>query len=163
MPICPHSECNAMADDPTTWASYMQAAVAYESQDPHAAPDGVGFVVRVKTGIVGIDLDHVLGDGGELCDWAREIVAAIDSYTEWSPSGRGPAHLCPRHLAHGAPQAGDVEAYVASRYLTVTGNLFGAVRDINERTEALAQFHRTYLENDPLKPSTPKTKPRQPG
>jgi primase-polymerase (primpol)-like protein len=39
--------------------------------------------------LVGIDLDHVISTDGELSPVAQEILAAVDTYTETSPSGTG--------------------------------------------------------------------------
>ncbi len=38
---------------------------------------------------MGIDLDHVIADNGSLSEEAEEIVTMLDSYTEYSPSGKG--------------------------------------------------------------------------
>ena len=154
VPLCPHDARSAKVDDDTTWCRYMQAAVAFDRLAPHRdmVVDGIGFVLTVKTGIVGIDLDHVLGGAGELHDWAHEIVAALDSYTEWSPSGGGLRIFARGTLPPGRRKRGNVEAYISGRFLTVTGNPYGTCTEIRERTEAAAWLHHKYLENDPLKP-----------
>ena len=42
----------------------------------------------------GIDLDHVVNDNWELEPFAEEIVTLMNSYTEYSPSGKGLHILC---------------------------------------------------------------------
>lgn len=41
-------------------------------------------------GLVGTDLDGCVADDGTVAPWAQEIVDALASYTEISPSGHWP-------------------------------------------------------------------------
>jgi putative DNA primase/helicase len=110
---------------------------------------GIGFAVQ-GTGLVGIDLDHVIGDDGQLEPWAQEVVEGVDSYTEISPSGDGlrifAVATIPRALK---PSDLGLEMYVSGRYLTVTGERWpGAPGEIAERPdEVMAVFDR-YAKDD---------------
>ena len=56
-------------------------------------PNGIGF--RPTGDIIGSDLDHCRDPvSGEIDEWAWEIIRAIDSYTEISPSGTGIRIFC---------------------------------------------------------------------
>lgn len=83
---------------------------------------GIGFAFNDDDTLAGIDLDKCIVDG-VLEDWAEEIVELMDSYTEYSPSGRGLHIYFRTHLRFG--KNGDrVEAYTHGRYFTVTGDTY---------------------------------------
>ena len=96
----------------------------------------------------GLDLDYSV-ENGVLLPWAQEIVTAMDTYGEYSPSwnkatGEGGAHV----LFEGKPQAskkvGNLEVYGEKHYLTITTNhLPGTPTTINARQEALDALYRT--------------------
>ena len=97
--------------------------------------EGVGFVFRphkaTGTGICGIDLDHIIDPNtGEVNTAAFEIIQAMDSYTELSPSGTG-VHIYYYGSLHSEWEkkfngclggAASMEMYQEKRYFTVTGN-----------------------------------------
>lgn len=70
----------ASTTNPATWAGYEEAVQLYEA----GGYDGVG--ICVSDGIGAIDIDHCVKDG-ELTPMAAEIIAKMNSYTEYSPSG----------------------------------------------------------------------------
>ena len=52
--------------------------------------DGIGFVFTESDPFCGVDLDACVDPKtGQIASWASEIVGALDSYTEFSPSGTG--------------------------------------------------------------------------
>lgn len=82
----------------------------------------MGFVLN-GDGIVCIDLDHCITDGG-LDPWAATILASCpDTYVEVSPSGHGLHVWGLGDVPAGRVLAvigGKVELYGSGRYLTVT-------------------------------------------
>ena len=84
----------AKSNDSGTWGTLQEAWVALQV----GSFDGLGFefgnypsgTLRVS----GIDLDHVIREDGMLEEFAEEIVEQMNSYTEYSPSGRGLHILC---------------------------------------------------------------------
>jgi primase-polymerase (primpol)-like protein len=57
-----------------------------------AAPKngGIGFAFLPDDGLIGIDLDGMIdADTGEISERGREIIKACNSFTEYSPSGKG--------------------------------------------------------------------------
>lgn len=68
------------------WGDYETAAATLALNPTRYA--GLGFVLTNAKGVVGIDLDNCRHDG-HIAPWAREIVDAMGSYTEVSPSGSG--------------------------------------------------------------------------
>src|SRR5262245_34006289 len=75
---------NALAStkESKTWGTFEAVLKTYQS----GRADGIGFVVTGEDDIVGIDLDHC---ARPLKPYARDIIAAMQSYTEVSPSGDG--------------------------------------------------------------------------
>jgi hypothetical protein len=112
----------ASSTDPATWATFEQAVAAL------GGSDGLGFVLG--DGWVGVDLDGILDAEGGLADGfpmrdAMTWVAALGSYTERSPSGRGLHVIGGGELPPWAVnRRGPIEVYAAGRFFTVTGDLF---------------------------------------
>jgi len=126
----------ADSTDPSTWHSY---------KDCKAHDEKVGFVLSDELSMVAIDLDKCLDlsdpespsiDGSTpLGRKLQELVALADTYTEISPSGTG-LHLLFKVpspyplIAMRSKQAPGFEVYARARYLTYTGNPFGAKKKI---------------------------------
>jgi len=91
---------------------------------------GLGFVLTDSDPYVGVDLDSVFdGNGSNLLDWAKNIVSALDSYTEVSPSGTGLRIFAEGRIPaagkrKGNHASGGIEVYQSGRYLTLTGNVY---------------------------------------
>lgn len=86
---------------------------------------------------MGIDLDGCVRDG-EIEPWAQEIVDAIGSYTEVSPSGTGVhilAYVDPRTtgVVGRADHRRGIEVYNHGRYFTVAGRqiVSGGMTDVD--------------------------------
>ena len=76
----------AASDRPKTWTDFGTATAAYRK----GGYEGIGYVFAGDDDFYGVDLDACRNpDTGELTPWAREIVVALDTYTEVSPSGYG--------------------------------------------------------------------------
>ena len=104
---------------PATWGTFVQTLARYQ----HGGWHGLGFVFSAADPYCGIDLDHCRDpETGEMAYWAQQIVDALDSYTEVSPSGRG-VHILLRATLpdHVGRKQGAVEVYSTERYFTVTG------------------------------------------
>lgn len=127
----------ASSTDPTTWGTHAQAVAAYQ----HGDADGIGFMLG--DGWAGIDLDHVVDpETHTLAPWAQDEVKALATYTEYSPGGAGIRLVLRGRVPYAdGRKRGDVEAYSARRFLTVTGHhLPGTPIAVEERQEALEAF-----------------------
>lgn len=105
------------AASPAAWLPLADALRWVET----GQADGVG--ICLPPGMIGLDLDGVYY-GGELEEWAAELVDKADSYTEKSPSGVG-LHILGYHPVARLPGRLTgmfrVEVLTAERFLTVTG------------------------------------------
>lgn len=119
----------ASSTKPATWTSY-ECAVAVLGIPAKRPYDGIGFVFSADDPYCGIDLDHFLDRGGEYELRAIDIIDALNSYAEYSPSKTG-AHVIVRtQLPAGfVRQPGRVECYDSGRYFTVTGDQIAGTPD----------------------------------
>jgi len=138
----------ASSTDPATWAKFDDAV--YGADDF----DGVGFVTCKDCGIILLDLDHCIDADGEVGGWAKEILSAVNSCTEISPSGRGYHCYFSGKLPGPSKKAGDAEIYDCGRYFTVTGradpNYSAPFRRLTD--EETARAYALVLARKPEKP-----------
>jgi replicative DNA helicase len=177
IPVDPATGRGAAADDPRTWATYDEAV----RQAAARGLDGIGFELGAA-GIAGIDIDDCIDEAGALSPFAVSVVAALDSYTEYSPSKRG-LHIlvyndsfvgsknddlgfevyCPRCRTQEEKEAtfkldqrkppekrkyasvDDVGEIHGGRYLTITGDVYGPEKPIQERSVALKRLAAQYF------------------
>lgn len=112
----------ASTTSPDDWCSLEEALEATE----HLGMDGIGFVFSKDDPYCGADLDHCVDDAGEIHPKAWELIEAIGSYAEISPSGTGVHVIFKAHLGAGrrtknTEWGGNFEAYDNGRYFTFTG------------------------------------------
>jgi len=118
---------DAKVNDPSTWVTFDVAITAYSK----GGFSGIGIVLTPEIGIVGVDLDHCLNHStGTVASWAIEIVNALPTYWEISPSGEGLRGFVKGTLPQEGRKKGYVEMYNSGRYVTITGHHFnGTVID----------------------------------
>jgi putative DNA primase/helicase len=108
---------HASSTDPATWCTHAEALATV------GGFTGVG--VMMGNGLGCTDLDHCVSDG-KIMPWAREIIIALDSYSEFSPSGTG-VHILGENISLPGKgrkrpyETGAVEVYDTARFLTFTG------------------------------------------
>lgn len=135
VPYDPNSGRKASVTDPTTWATVEDAGSALQS----GGWDGVGFVFSENDPFAGVDLD--VPEGGLPNEFQRHTLGKLDSYAEYSPSGRG-LHI----IVRGAVPAGrnnsdiGIEVYSSRHFFTFTGNVFGEAKAIAERNGLLNEL-----------------------
>lgn len=121
-PLNPNAPGNASSTAESTWGSYEQCRKLAQEKFGH----GIGFVFKEGGGYVGVDLDDCLDGEGLLRTPEADWVAALNSYTEVSPSGKGvkiifkgklPPHM-PRH------SWGGNGIYESGRFFTITGEVY---------------------------------------
>lgn len=111
----------ASTQDPSQWGTFAEAVAAFQSGEF----DGIGRLIDSAERLTFIDLDHCIEDDGfTVKPWAQEIVDALDTYTEISPSGEG-LRLVFRGQAPAdfTNHSAGIEVYTGSapRYVTLTG------------------------------------------
>lgn len=104
---------------------------------------GVGFVLAFP--YVGIDLDDCIGEDGMMDSFAHEITNQIDTFTEYSRSGRGLHLYCKVTEPIKALKTGQLEIYGGGRYFIATGKELDAGQlAVTEQTENIKKLCIKY-------------------
>lgn len=144
---------NAQSNNPDTWTNFETAVTAVSKFNL----SGIGFMFG--NNVFGVDIDNCI-QNGVISTEALDIINSLDSYTEISPSENGIHIYCLGKLPEGRRRKGNIEMYSEGRFFTVTGNVYGQYKDIQERTKEIAEIHRKYFPQESKTP-TPLQK-RQP-
>lgn len=153
------SGMRASASDPSTFAGFDDVMEVFGD-----SYTGIGVLTTTFTKI---DIDDCVKDGA-LSPVAEEIVNAVDSYTELSPSGTGIHIICytphidfDRSRYYFNNRKNGLEVYVpgeTNRFFTVTGDVIRQT-DIEERSEEVQHLLETYM----LRPDVKNTFSDAPG
>ena len=152
IPVNPRTYKNASSTNQATWATFDAAVKALK------LGYGLGFVLIADDGLIGIDIDNCVNEGA-MEPWAKEIINALNSYTELSPSRSGIRIFVQADWPAGGNRKGQLEVYAQGRFLTVTGShLEGTSLDLECRQEAIDLLHSHYFSKEkvveiPLQPS----------
>lgn len=128
-----------------TWGSFAAALELVQAR----RAQGLGFEFEAGGGLVGVDFDRCIQDG-RLLPFAAKWVAALDSYTEISPSGTGLHVICRGQLPGPAIKRPVGEMYDRARYFTVTGNVWpagGAARPLRDAQPEIAALYAALQED----------------
>ena len=123
-PYNPQSGRRASHSDLLTWSTFEGVLEAYEV----GGYDGVGFVFCSADPYAGIDLDGCRDpENGEIEPWAAQIVQALDTYTELSPSGEGIHIIAKGSLPGRGGKRKYIEMYDMRRFFTFTGHVVSGI------------------------------------
>lgn len=139
VPYDPTTGKRASSTDSGTWTTFEHALEAHRS----GGYDGVSYAFGTDLDVVGVDLDDCRDpETGVITSWATEIIRALDSYAEISPSGTGvklflagtkSIERCRKKVENG-----EVEIYDRKRFFTVTGrHLDGTPKTVEPRQAQL--------------------------
>ncbi len=121
VPYSPHGG-RASSTDLMTWGAFEEALAALDRFD------GIGFMFCSADPYTGVDLDGCRDpETGEIAPWAAEIVSALDSYTELSPSGTGVHIIAKGTLPGRGGKRKSIEMYDMRRFFTVTGHVVAGI------------------------------------
>ncbi len=110
---------NASVKDPRTWGTFLDA---FDYLSKHSGVSGIGFVFSEDDPFTGVDLDGCRDpETGEIESWARQIISALGSYTEVSPSQAGVKAFVEGSLPGGGRKNDRIEMYDQKRFFTMTG------------------------------------------
>lgn len=120
IPYNPKTGFNASATDRNTWASFDEAVHA--CMNSNGRYNGIGFFFAKNDPYCGIDLDDC-GDDAETFARQKAIHEYLNSYSEFSPSGKGLHVIVRASVPHGRKRS-HIEIYSQDRYFTFTGNVY---------------------------------------
>ena len=127
--------------NPRHWVSFEHAAAAVAA----GRFDGIGFVLWEDDDIIAVDIDSCIVDG-EPNALARSIIERLNTYTEYSPSGKGLRLFLRGRIQrnHNSKQHG-LELYHHASYVTVTGqHLPGTPQKVMTRVTEIAALEREF-------------------
>lgn len=161
VPYNPRTGGKAQSTNPGTFAPLQTA------KNASSAYDGLGVGIFGNLGA--IDIDHCVGDNGDLSEMAAEILCTMNAYTEYSPSGTGFRILftVPDGFQYDKSryyinnQSLGLEVYIAgctNKFVTVTGNTITEGKDLEERGDALTQILERYM----VRPQAQEQRPTPP-
>lgn len=111
-----------------------------------AGYSGVGFAFLPGDGLIGIDLDCMIdGETGEINERGNAIIEACNSYTEFSPSGRGVHIIAAGETKTFKSNAVGIEVFCGRQFFTFTGRPYpGAPAEVRPLgDEALRRLRAT--------------------
>lgn len=139
IPYNPKTGNKASSTAYSTWSDFETACKAVDKYNF----DGVG--IMFSKGLMGIDIDHCIDAEGNISDRAREVINAVNSYTELSPSGTGVHILAFGELPGTRTRNDEFEMYYHGRFFTLTGKLFeNQFRKIPKASETAAAINLMY-------------------
>jgi len=125
---------------PSQWRPFATAWGAYQS---NSNVDGIGFLTG--DGFVAIDIDECADEvTKELNADAAELVRRLNSYAEYSPSGRGVRVFMRGNLPgkNVTSKAAGYEMYADGAYVTVTGaHIAGTPMEVADDGEMIAELY----------------------
>ncbi|HDR8114723.1 TPA: DNA primase [Bacillus cereus] len=140
----------AQANNRRTWSTFATAVKFYLEGDY----DGIGFVFSRQDNYIGIDIDKCVV-AGKTNTFATEIIDTLDSYTEFSPSGKGIHIIIKGNLPQSVLGTGrkntkhGLEIYSYGRFFTFTGNRENS-NDVYDRTDELAEVFEQYFDDSDI-------------
>lgn len=141
-PINPRTGGGAMSNNPDTWTDYDTAV----RESAHYT--GIGFMFA--NGYFGVDIDNVEDDieayqNGDTDNILSEFIETLQSYAEYSQSGRGLHIICRGKLPPGGRRKGNVEMYDSGRFFVMTGKAASGYTDISDCTDRIKPLHEKYI------------------
>ena len=141
-PINPYTGGYAQSNNPSTWSNYDTA------MRESAKYSGIGCMFA--NGYFGVDIDDIEGEikayqSGDTDNIVAEFIHTLESYAEYSQSGRGLHIICKGSLPEGGRRKGNVEMYQDGRFFIMTGNAASEYLNITECTEAIKPLHAKYI------------------
>ncbi len=142
VPINPKTCGQAMSNNPDTWTGFYKAVEASYKFS------GIGFMFA--NGYFGVDIDHAedaIADfsGGIMDNVVAEFIHTLQSYAEYSVSGKGIHILCRGSLPPGGRRRGNVEMYDCARFFVVTGKIASEYTGIADCTDRVKPLHEKYI------------------
>lgn len=134
IPYNPKTGYPANVNEPSHWCSFEEAFNALSMGNY----SGLGFVFTEADPYFFIDLDDTEGDQAAY-DRQLKIFKEFNTYSELSPSGKG-LHMIGKGKVPNGRRRSFIEVYSSQRYATMTGNVYGSIKDIEERQELLIQL-----------------------
>ena len=143
IPINAKTGGQAQSNNADTWCDFNDAVSA------SANFSGIGFMFS-GSGYFGVDIDDAEGAiedyrHGETENIIGEFIYGLQSYAEYSQSGRGIHIICRGKLPPTGRRRKNVEMYESGRFFIMTGNCASEFAEIADCTERIKPLHEKYI------------------
>jgi uncharacterized protein (DUF927 family) len=135
---------NAIPTDPRTWSTFDAVMSVYQKGNH----DGIGYVFSENDDYCGIDYDKIFNDNGTINDeLVLSVLNQLDSYTEYSPSGKGLHTIIKGSKTSKENKVEPFECYDKERYFTFTGAIWSgsSTQTIENRQNELEWFEQELI------------------
>lgn len=136
---------HARSNDPSTWTTF---GVAISGCLKYGFA-GIGFMLGKDTETdahyLGIDLDN--HDEPDFQELANDFIETLNSYTEYSHSGKGIHIICKGTKPVGRCRKSNIEMYDNGRFFTMSGNVIKNL-PIAERNKEIQDLWERYIEDE---------------
>lgn len=136
---------HAKSNDPSTWTTFgvaISGCIKYGFA-------GIGFMlgkdIETDTHYLGIDLDN--HDEPDFQEIANDFIETLNSYTEYSHSGKGIHIICKGTKPVGRCRKSNIEMYDNGRFFTMSGNVIKNL-PIAERNQEIQDLWERYIEDE---------------
>ena len=138
---------NAMSNNRDTWSSYEESVIGLREY----GFNGLGLFF--SDGYFGVDIDGVDDEieaykHGDTDNIISEFIHGLQSYAEYSVSGKGIHIICKGELPKGGRRKDNVEMYCSGRFFIMTANPASEYTQINECTTSIKLLHEKYIGGD---------------
>lgn len=143
VPVYPNTRKDISIKNQNNWLTFEDAVASCERYNL----SGIGFVFTSDDPYLGIDIDKCVEEQGDFSPLALRIIQQANSYTEFSPSGRGVHIICKGILPKGRNKNENhgLEMYDQNRYFTFTGSVVSEYVQVNDRTGIVIDLYNKYL------------------
>ena len=156
-PLTPNTLKAARVNCPLTWGTFEEAIAARDRSD--VFPLGIEYILDGRHKLVGIDLDECRRPDGTLEVYAARAIERLNTYTEWSPSGKGIRMIFGGTIPENCKRP-EIEIY-DHHAVTLTGDIYGDLKPIREwqhdLDELMTQFFPEKM--DPYRTWRPSQQP----
>ncbi len=135
---------NAQSNNTETWCTYEEAVEGLKKY----GFNGLGFFFSKPyfgVDIDGIDYDIDAYKHGDTDNIVSEFIHGLQSYAEYSVSGKGIHIICKGELPKGGRRKANVEMYQEGRFFIMTAKPASEYTTINDCTEAIKPLHEKYI------------------
>ena len=139
-PLTPNTLKAARVNCPLTWGTFEEAIAARDRSD--VFPLGIEYILDGRHKLVGIDLDECRRPDGTLEVYAARAIERLNTYTEWSPSGKGIRMIFRGTIPENCKRP-EIEIYDLHA-VTLTGDIYGdlkPIRECQDDLDALLNFY----------------------
>ena len=144
IPVNAYTGGNAQSNNPETWSDYETAIESVTKYDLN----GIGIFFAPPYFGVDIDgADDAIDDykSGDNNNIISEFIHTLQSYAEYSLSGKGLHIICKGALPKKGRRKKNVEMYENGRFFIMTGNIASEYISIRECTQAIKPLHEKYI------------------